>query len=783
MVLAFGEFRLDVPARTLLRNSLPIPLNRRAFEVLLYLAQNPGRVVSKEELLKTIWPEAFVDETSLTKSISVLRKALRDETGKNEYIVTLAGRGYQFVSPVERVDESTAVAQLPDSSPERWSMADVHGNTSVLLHERTLRTSVVTEEMKYPAPGMPRSGRIFAVLALLAIAAAVVAGMLIWRHKPAVKGPVTAVLADFENTTGEPKFDHALNQALQIDLEQTPYVEILSRTRVQETLGEMRRETVEPLTPALAREVCERNNALVVLHGVISRFGGRYLVLLNAESCVTGKTLAGDKASADSEEEVLGALDKVASQVRRQLGESAASLDKYQLPVVRATTPSLDALRIYSEARESYRRGDMKSTQALLNRALGFDPNFASAYRILGLSYYNLYDYGKAAELFKKAFDLREHTTERERLSIETMYYAYSLNDFEEAIRRSHQFLEIYPDVADSWLTLCDLSTQLGQYAEAVDAGEHALRLDPHSGVVSVGLARAYLRANRFADAKRIAQATIAEGKDNWEIHSILFQIASWENDTAAIKSESEWGLSHQHGNASLYDLGFAAMARGRFHEADNYFSRARAGALRDGETEFANEVLLDSTSMWIEMGEKARAAANLKALQPEMGDPGDVAFLKASNGDTASAKQFLASGAMNPRDTIGTSVNLPILRAVVALKDHQPGAAIEALEPARPYQLRDYSVPYWRAQAETEAGRLDAAVADYRLILDNPGVNPISPEYSLAHLKLARVLALQNKYGSARGEYQKFLDGWKDADLNSVLLQSAKEEVGKLPT
>ena len=164
------------------------------------------------------------------------------------------------------------------------------------------------------------------------------------------------------------------------------------------------------------------------------------------------------------------------------------------------------------------------------------------------------------------------------------------------------------------------------------------------------------------------------------------------------------------------------------------------------------------------------------------MGDPGDVAFLKASNGDTTSAKQFLASGEVNPQDTISTFVNLPILRAVVALKDHQPKAAIEVLEPARPYQLRDYSVPYWRAQAETKAGMLGAAAADYRLILDSPGVNPISPEYPLAHLNLARVLMLQNKFELAHGEYRKFFDAWKYADQDIPLLQAAKQESEKLP-
>lgn len=785
-LLTFGEFRIDVPARNLQRNSVSVPLNRRAFDVLLYLAQNPGRVVSKEELLKAIWADAFVDESSLTQSISALRKALRDQPGENAFILTLAGRGYQFVAPVHSIGKSLPDEAILDPQRSPWPSPDGTASTDVLLQERTLRASVITEETKYPSLTAARSVRIFASLALLALAVGLIAGVVVWRRslllKKTASEPVSAVLADFENTTGDPRYDYALNQALQIDLEQSPHLEILSRTRIQETLAEMQREKAEPLTPALAREVCQRNNALVVLHGLISKFGGKYLVLLNADSCVTSKSLAGYKTIANSEEEVLNALDTVAVQVRRELGESAASLDRYQLPIVQATTPSLDALKAYSEARESFRRGDMKGAQTLLDRAIGFDPNFASAYRILGLSYYNLFDFGKASDLFKKAFDLRQRTTERERLSIETMYYAYSINDLEEAIRRSRQFLQIYPDVAESWITLCDLLTQLGQYPPAIDAGEHALRLDPHSGVASVALARAYLRANRFPDARRTAQAAVAEGKDDWEIHSILFQIAFAQGDAAAMKSEGEWGLSHQHGNTSLYDMGFAAMARGQLREAAECFSRARAESLRNDETEFANEVLLDSTSMWIEMGQKAKAEANLHELRPEMGDPGDLAFLRATNGDTASATQFLASGAVKPRDTIGNHVNLPILRAVLALKDHKPADAVQLLEPARPYQLRDYSVLYWRARAETEAGMFDPAAADYRLILDNPGVNPTSPEYSLAHLNLARILVLQNKIEPARNEFRKLLDAWKYADQDFALLQEANREFNKLP-
>jgi DNA-binding winged helix-turn-helix (wHTH) protein/tetratricopeptide (TPR) repeat protein len=784
-ILTFGEFRIDVLARSLRRNSSVIPLNRRAFDVLLYFARNPGKVLSKEELLHGVWPDAFVETNSLTQSISVLRKALGDLPGGGGLIVTLPGRGYQFTAqvfaaPVESPPEETAIAL--EFNPQLGLPHNRESEIDVLVEERTTRTSVVTEETEYRALTAPKSGRKFAMLLVLGITAMALLGVWTWRRSVPVKGPVSLVLADLENTTGEPKFDHALNQALQIDLEQSPYLHIVPKAIVQETLIEMQRGKGEFLTPSLAREVCERNNALVVLNGLISKFGWRYLILLHADSCVTGKTVAGYKANADSEEEVLSALDQAANRVRKQLGESNASLGRYQIPVSQATTPSFEALQAYSEAEESFRIGDMKAAQTLLYRAIGFDPNFASAYRVLGSSYYNLNDYEKAAEFFKRSFDLRDHTTERERFSIETMYFSYSLNDLEEGIRRSRQFALIYPDVADNWVTLCSLSTQLGRYSQAVEAGEHALGLDPHSGVASVELARAYLHANRFADARRIAQAAVADGKDHWDIHSILFQIAFWENDAARMKSEGEWGLSHQHANTSLYDLGMASMARGRLQDAMGDFSRARKDSLRDGEVEFANEVLLDSTSVLIDIEERAKAAENLNTIHADMGDPGDVEFLKASFGETSAGKQFLGTRLVNPYDTVDTFVNIPILRAVIALNEHKPAEAVQLLEPARPYQLRDYSVPYWRARAETEAGMLEAASADYQLILDNPGVNPISPQYPLAHLYLARVLVLQNKIKPAREEYRKFFDTWNYADRDIALLQEAKREFNSLP-
>jgi tetratricopeptide (TPR) repeat protein len=613
-----------------------------------------------------------------------------------------------------------------------------------------------------------------------------VGSVLEWRQQnPQPAGHIDLVLSDFENTTGDPSFDRALNQALMIDLEQSPFLNLMSRSRIQETLAEMQRSKGEALTSPLAMEICERTNSQAMLHGTIAKLGTKYLLMLDAVSCVNGKSIGGYKTEVASKEEVLRALDTAAGRVRRQLGESLDSLERYQIPITQATTPSLDALRSFSEAGESFRHGDMKAAQILLNRAVAMDPNFASAYRAIGSTYYNLGDYNQAAEYYKKAFDLRERTTERERLGIEVYYYAYGLNDYEESIRRTKQLLQIYPNVTNSWVSLSNLYTKLGEYPQAIDAAEHAYRIDPQSSVATVELARSYLRAGRFGDAKRVADNAHAEGKDHWDVHSILFQIAYAEQDAAKMKAESEWGLTHQHASTSLYDLALAAATGGKLREATETFARSRSEALRDGDKDFADGIPLRVARVEAVLGKSALAAASLRQIKGNQGDPsdpGELAYLKGMTGDLAYAQHFIATTATGDnRSTVITGVYVPLVRALLALKSHKPDEAVRELESARIYQLRDFTVPSLRAEAETEAGQLDAAVADYRLILDNRGVDPIAPEYSLAHLGLARVLAKQQKTEMARKEYRAFLDAWKGADANLPQTHDAQREMARL--
>jgi DNA-binding winged helix-turn-helix (wHTH) protein/Flp pilus assembly protein TadD len=753
----FGEFRIHPHERTLQRNGVNIALSRRAFDVLLYFVHHPGRVIPKEELLRNVWPDIVVDDNNLSQSVSALRKALQDRPGEHQYITTLPGRGYQFTANVETAE---APLHLP-------------------VPTTTLSTSVVTEYRRKPSPWSTP----FIALLCISLPAAVYAG---WRYlHPAVSATgIELVLEPFDNQTGDAQFDHTLDRALQIDLVESPFVSLLPRPRIDETLKKMQHQPGEALTPALAVEVCERNRAQATLRPSITRLGGRYLLLFEAHSCISGKRLAGYKAEVTTKEDVLHALDSAVDRIRKQLGESAASRERYETPIMQATTPSIDALRLYSLGQESFERGDMKAAQLLAERAVALDPNFALAYFLLGTTYLNTADTGHATLYYQKAYDLRSHVSEGERLTIETVYFADGIGNLEEAIPRLKQYAAIYPATSITWITLGNLYTELGEYPDAVAAGENAVRTDPHSAIAAEVLARAYERSNRFADAKRVALDSIARGKDHWGTHSILFQIAAFEQDAAAIQKETAWMLANPALDESFDDLGWAATLHGKLREGIDDFQRSRSEAIKSGDPVFADLDYLNIARFQILFGEPEQAAKTLQQRKTDGGDLADLVLFEARSGDLEPAKRYVANaGTAGERDTISVQIGVPLAAAEVALQQHRPLDAIRLLNPAQPYLLNSFDILLLRAAAETEAGQLAAAAADYRIVLDNPGIDPVAAEYGLAHLYLARVLVLQNNPAAARAEYQAFLAGWKDADTDLPVLKAARLELAGLPS
>ena len=775
-LIRFEGLELDPAARTLKRDGQPIALSPKTFDLLVYLTGNAQQVLSKEQVLAAVWPNSFVEESNLSQHIFLLRKALAGIGLTERIVVTVPGRGYQFTAAVEFGKPGA----LPATSSNALVMNATSSVTHVTVEEEYEDESAAAKTL--PASGSRRRWRFWAIGAAAFLVAA--AGALgLWRWlRPSPQAHVDLVMSGIENMTGETDFDQVLNQALQIDLEQSPYLNLLSRSIVQETLALMQKPATEHLSPELAREVCERSNAQVTLHGTLSKLGGKYLLMLSADSCVTGKTVAGYKAEASSKEDVLTALDRAAGQVRRKLGESRASLERFEIPIASVTTPSLEALRAYSQAQGTFNRGDMEGAIAPVQRAIQLDPKFGAAYRLQASMYYNLGDLGKAADTIQMAYDLRDRTNERERLNTEIAYHYFGDFDMEAAARSLNLYLDIYPNDAGNWGNLCNLYTQLGQYTEAIRACEAGVRRDPHSGFLAEVYSRALKRANRFEEAKAVASKSVAEGHDRWGTHSILYQVAYAEKDAAGVKRETDWGLAHSQKAMTYSNLGFAAATGGKREEAESDFTHAEEESRRNGDQDYAEGMIGELAYVEIQLGQPDRARELLKQVPDAPQDPTGVMVEKAELGDFAEAQRYLAS--IHPetdRATIQVFRDLPILRATVALASHKAAEAIRMLEPSRPYQLADFQVPYLRATAEAEAGLPDAAAADYRLILANQGVDPISPLYSLAHLRLAEVLAKQGQTEKAEQEFEAFLEAWRAASDEEPLKKRAIHELQSL--
>jgi DNA-binding winged helix-turn-helix (wHTH) protein/tetratricopeptide (TPR) repeat protein len=781
----FANSVLDAARRSLVVGGVPVPLTPKTFDLLLYFVSNPGRIVPKDELLSALWPDAFVEESNLAQQMSLLRKAVAEAGVKESLIITIPGRGYQFVAPVQSVF-AESVGRESEFPPALPSQA---GDAELILQAIRSKTTVVVEKSstELPASKVLPAPSIFAgtwvrIAAAVVLVIAAASGVYYWLHRPR---PVLrkVLLTQFENHTGETIFDDLLETGLRIDLEQSPFIEVMSNSMVAEALESMKKAAGTALTADIAREACERENYQVLLSGSLVRVGSEFLLSVEATSCASGEAIAAGKIRVSNESDVLGAMDTLSRKLRADLGESSRQIAQFQVPLVLATTSSLQALRAYTLGLEAMDRGDGAGAQILFERAIALDATFAAAWRALGYDYYQRANFVQATASIQRAYELRAHTTERERFDIEIANNVFGLWDFEGAIASMQLYNRTYPDNADNWYGLARMYSALGQYPQAIEAGEQAYRLDPRSGTGLDILCRVYRRANRFADAKRIGAAAVALGKNSYGIHSSLFQIAFVENDQPAMKRETDWGLSHQQVAQTLTDLGFAAASLGKMHEAEGLFERAHREAIRNGDSEFG-----DLASMWmagilIESDLPERGRRYLKQMTSEAEDPGTTAYFWARLGEPAKAEKEIGQlSSSTDHNTLSLYFDLPELKAILDLNAHKPAEAVAELEPSRKYILRDYGLPYQLATAEVEAGMLDKAAQDYRLILANPGIDPLWEHYALSQVGLARVLGRQKDYAGARVAYQAFLDRWKDADPDVPLYQQARQELAGLP-
>jgi len=771
----FDGFELDVSTRVLTHNGAPVPLTPKTLDVLEYLVLNTGRVVSKDELLKAVWPNAFVEENNLTQHISALRKALADKSG---WIVTYSGRGYQFTAEVQL---EYPVDSLPESRPGDIFVQRIRERTHVVIEKSSptpppLALPAETESRRRTAVWWMEETILVGVLIALIAAS-------LWKHFASPHPLRKVMVADYANSTGDVTFDHTLKRALEIDLEQSPYIDVMSEREAVSTLQQMGRNDSSAMTPEIAKEICERNNRQVLLTGNITSVGQEYLLMLEATDCASGEVLVGAKAEAPAKEKVLAALDSLANRVRHDLGESSRSLESYQVPIIQATTASLDALKSYSIGNSMSAQGKSETeTLPFYQRAVELDPQFSMAYEAIATDYYNLNEFNMASQYYRKAFELSARVSVKEKLEIQAHYYCEGQGDLLEGIKVYRMWTETYPHDWVPWVNLANEYTQLGEYTPAIAAGERAVQEAPDRAISYSVLARAYKRANRFADAKSVALLAAQKGKDSSGLHASLLQIAFAENDQDALSREIKWGESNNGGWYFLDIQAEAAATAGEYSKSEELFRKASETAEREDLSEAADDILLDQAQMEFEFGLPSTSRDTLSRLQNRGATSLDLAILRVQLGDPSVAEHYMAEHNYDTHSgTLMEYVYLPRLRAVLDEERGKPLEAVTALEPAMPYEMADYTVLMQRAGAYLQAGQPSMALHDYLKVLANRGVDPVSALYPLAQLGLARAYAMENNKVVSRSEYEKFFDSWKEADADLPVLKQAHLEFARL--
>lgn len=628
-------------------------------------------------------------------------------------------------------------------------------------------------------------GSLAAVIVVLGVAA----GTFFYLHRERqLTEKDSILLSDFVNTTGDPVFDGTLKQALAVQLEQSPFLNIFPGERVRDTLRYMGRSADERLTPDVARQICQRESIKAVMNGSISSIGSQYVVGVDAINCQTGDTLAREQVEVEKKEQVLGAVGKAASRLRGKLGESLASIKKFDAPVEEATTSSLEALKAFSLGEAERSKGSELTAIPFYKHAVELDPNFGVAYARLGQSYANSGQSELAAENTKLAFERRERASELEKLYISTHYYDNVTGELDKSIEAYQLWKRTYPRDSIPTNNLGVAYSSMGKFDQGLEEAQETMRLDPNSAFSYGVLGGAYLGLNRLAEARAVRQKEIARNLGSTNSHRDLYMLDFLEGDTAGMQREAEWAKGKPDEFFMLETVAEAAAFSGQlrksreaYHQAiesaqRGKFEEGAAGiAARQGMTEamFSNSLKAREAAQAAVAVNRSRFTLIFAGMAQSMA--GDVR--QATGTADELSKRF-------PTDAFVNSVWVPSIRGEIEINRGNPGKAIELLQAASPYEFGFFPrmLPtYVRGQAYLRARQGKEAAAEFQKVLDHRGSCQTSPQCALAHLQLARARALSGDATGARSAYQDFFAIWKDADPDISILKEAKAEYAKL--
>jgi eukaryotic-like serine/threonine-protein kinase len=671
-----------------------------------------------------------------------------------------------IVSPSERIHfaAETAPAEARTTQPPATSSVEYIVN-QVKLHKRGATITV-------------------AVVGLATIAA------FLWFLKYTPAAPLTdkdtIVIADFVNKTGDQVFDGTLKQALAVQLEQSPFLNIFSDQRVREALRFMNRSSDEQVTKEIAREICERQGLKAFLAGSISNLGSHYVITVEAANAQTGDTIARQQVETESKEQVLSALGNAATKLREKLGESLSSIQKYDAPIYQATTSSLEALKVYSLGVDQQLKGKYVEAIPLFKRATEMDPNFARAYATMSSMYYNTRQYDLAAEASRKAYELRDRVGENERLYITQVYYDNVTGELEKYLETLELWKRTYPRESAPHNNLAVKYNELREFDKGAEEAREAMRLNPNSASGYSLLATSFVGLNRFDEAKEVITRAQSQKLENLRMHENLYRIAFVQGDAAAMTKEIEWANGKPEEYAAQAWQADSAAFSGQLQKANAFSSSAIDLAHRRDLKEVAAQIAMGAAVRHVQFGDCSKVKDQTsKALEISHDR---ITLSLAANalaicGESGQTESIIAELAKRfPTDTLVNKERMPLIQAHVEMRRGNAAQALQLLETTRVYgRYLLFPIAYLRGHAYLTEHKPAEAAAQFQEILENRGWSTLSYFYPLAYVGLARASVLQGDTAKARKAYEDFFVLWKDANPDIPILIEARKEYEKL--
>ena len=782
MFYRFGDFELSEEDFSLSRDGRRLPLEPRALCVLLVLVKSPNKLLDKKVLLETVWQNTFVEETTLTRAIAVIRKQLGDDPRQPSYIETVPTRGYRFIAVVTEQAPSELPEDAAAPAPLTAPVADaIKTRAEDIQSDSDVSSALIAQSSVRRRFTLNRKPVTLAVAASGVVACALAPYLLSHhRHATQLSTKDTLVLADFTNTTGDPAFDVTLRQGLLVQLEQSPVLRIASDNQIRKTLKRMGHAESEPVTTQVGQELCQRLGGSVVLDGTITKLGNAFVLGLRARRCSSGEELDAEQVQIARKEDALEALTSIATRFRGRLGEASATLHDFDTPLAEATTPSLEALNAFSHGMQAFNTKGSSAALPLFRYATELDPNFAWAHAWLGRMYADLGNEAMAVESTRRAYDLRDRASERERLTIAVSYDLLVTGNLETARSACDAWLQMYPrDIYPRAFLSATVYPAYGQYERALNEAQQMIALDPDFVVGYRNAAMSLIALNRVADAEATLNQAFQRKVFLPSFVTDAYRIAFLKGDVAAMQQ----ALNTAPKNPWLLYYHAATLARsGKLKQAQGLRDRAVRLAEENARRDMEAELLVTAAFTDVLYGYPEKATQQIQtALRLPIGRyaKASAALVLAMAGHVNESASLVDELRRQfPEDTVLRYNSLPTAEAAIALWRNKPQDALEALESTSRFgvSLPLYPV-YLRGKAHLALGHTAQAAAEFHLLIDHPGLVLNDPLLNVARLDLAKAYTSSGDRGRALELLQTVRREWSGAEEEFPALSQMEQE------